>query len=187
MIKEFIISIKIYFDIKDLGPIKDYLDIEVNYNIKNKRMKLHQTKYINKIFNKFKFDNINPIKLFIDFITKYKPNLGQTNKKDIKLFQQYIRSLLFLTLVIRYNIYYTTIKLARYMSNLSKIYFRVVKRIFRYLKGISELRIIYYNNPETFIQRYYNTDYIGDLASVKSINGYIIFITGGLFIWKSKL
>jgi hypothetical protein len=87
MIKEFIILIKNYFDIKDLGPIKDYLGIKINYNIKNKRMKLHQDKYINKIFNKFKFDNINFIKLFIDFIIKYKSNFNQINKKNIKLFQ----------------------------------------------------------------------------------------------------
>jgi hypothetical protein len=87
VIKEFIILIKIYFDIKDLGSIKDYLGIKVNYDIKNKRMKLHQNKYINKMFNKFKFDNINLIKSSIDFTTKYKPNPNQINKKNIKLFQ----------------------------------------------------------------------------------------------------
>jgi hypothetical protein len=87
MIKEFITLIKIYFDIKDLGFIKDYLGIKVNYDIKNKRIKLYQNKYINKIFNKFKFDNINFIKSSIDFITKFKSNSNQTNKKNIKLFQ----------------------------------------------------------------------------------------------------
>jgi hypothetical protein len=87
MIKRFIILIKIYFDIKDLGPIKDYLGIEVNYDIKNKRMKLYQNKYINKIFNKFKFDNINFIKLSMDFTAKFESNLDQINKENIKLFQ----------------------------------------------------------------------------------------------------
>jgi hypothetical protein len=73
------------------------------------------------------------------------------------------------------------------MFNPNKIYFRVIKRIFRYLKRTSELKIIYYNNPKIFIQRYCDIDYINDLASVKSINSYIIFIVGGFFIWKSKL
>jgi hypothetical protein len=90
--------------------------------------------------------------------------------------------LLFLVLITKYNIYYVTIKLARYTSNSNEIYFRVVKRIFRYLKRISELGIIYYNSPETFIQEYYDVDYINDLVSAKFTNGYIIFIAGGPFI-----
>jgi hypothetical protein len=90
--------------------------------------------------------------------------------------------LLFLILITKYNIYYVTIKLARYASNPNKIHFRVIKRIFRYLKKISELKIIYYNSPEIFIQRYYDIDYINNLASVKSINNYIIFIAGRPFI-----
>jgi hypothetical protein len=81
MIKEFITLIKTYFNIKDLGFIKDYLDIKINYDIKNKWIKLYQNKYINKMFNKFKFDNINPIKSSIDSTAKFEPNPGQINKK----------------------------------------------------------------------------------------------------------
>jgi hypothetical protein len=187
VIKEFITLIKTYFDIKNLGPIKDYLGIEVNYDIKNKRMKLHQTKYINKMLNKFKFDNINPSKTPMDSSAKYEPNAGQASKEDIKLFQQFIGSLLFLALATRCDICYATIRLARYASNPSEIHFRAVKRIFRYLKGTSELGIIYYNSPEAFIQGYCDADYAGDLASAKSTSGYIIFIAGGPFMWKSKL
>jgi len=49
----FIKKLKNYFNIKELNFIKNYLNIEIDYNIKEGYLKFNQTKYINKILNKY--------------------------------------------------------------------------------------------------------------------------------------
>ena len=97
-----------------------------------------------------------------------------------------IGSLLYIILGTRVDIAFAVIKLARYASNLSNIYFIAVKRVFKYLKGTKDYRITYYKNASRFISSYCNADYTGDL-SVKSTTGYIILLAGGIISWKFKL
>ena len=92
-------------------------------------------------------------------------------------------------LATRLDLVYSIIKLARYASNSSSIYANVVKRVFRYLKGFIDLGIYikWDINNSYYINSYYNTDYVGDLAIYKSTSGYIFYIENFSFIWKSKL
>ena len=87
MIQFFIKNIKIYFKIKELGLIKNYLSIDINYNPKKRILKLYITKYINKILNKFNFNNLNLSKTLINNNIKIKPNKKQTKLETIKYFQ----------------------------------------------------------------------------------------------------
>ena len=98
-----------------------------------------------------------------------------------------IGSLLYIMLSTRVDIAFAVIKLARYASNLSNIYFIVVKRVFKYLKGTKDYRITYYKNTSQFISGYYNIDYTSDLISAKSTISYIILLASGIISWKSKL
>ncbi|TVY50555.1 Retrovirus-related Pol polyprotein from transposon TNT 1-94 [Lachnellula cervina] len=74
-------------------------------------------KYINKILNKFGFNNLNPSKTPIDSNIKLEPNKEQASPTAIKYFQQLIGLLLYLALACRPDITYATIKLARFASN----------------------------------------------------------------------
>ncbi len=53
LINSFIAKIKEYFNIKELGLIKDYLGIDVDYNLDKGIMKLNQKKYIDKLVERF--------------------------------------------------------------------------------------------------------------------------------------
>ena len=86
----------------------------------------------------------------------------------------------------RPDIAYSTILLARFIINPSLEYISVVYNIFNYLSKTKYLGIIYKNNID-YISRYCDIDYIGDLASAKSISGYIFYLASGLIIQKSKL
>jgi hypothetical protein len=114
-------------------------------------------------------------------------NFTNATAENIKYYQQLIGSFLFLALIIRINICFIVIKLARFVSNFSEIYFGVIKRIFRYLKNILNLGIIYNKYVSFYIQGYCDVDYTRDQLEVKFISGYYLFIIGDLFMWKSKL
>lgn len=83
-IDSFIKSIKKYFNIKELGLIKDYLRIEVEMT--KDHLKLNQTKYIEKVLEKFNIINLNPISTPLDSKYKLKLNDKQAIKEDIKYF-----------------------------------------------------------------------------------------------------
>jgi len=140
-ITSFIKTLKGYFDLKDLGLIKDYLGVEIDYNPKDRSIKLYQTKYINKMLKRFNMEDSNPCYTPMDNKIKLEPNKLEANIEEIKWYQAAIGSLLFLMLATRLDLAYSIIKLARYASNPSPIHANAVKRVFRYLKGSIDLGI----------------------------------------------
>jgi len=80
----FIKTLKNYFDLKDLDLIKDYLEVKIDYNSKNRSIKLYQIKYINKILKYFNIKDSNSYYISIDNKIKLKPNKLETNIKEIK-------------------------------------------------------------------------------------------------------
>ncbi|TVY47171.1 Retrovirus-related Pol polyprotein from transposon TNT 1-94 [Lachnellula cervina] len=72
--------------IKELGLIKDYLGIDIDYKPKEGTLKLYIAKYINKILNKFGFNNLNPFKTPMDSNIKLEPNKEQASPAAIKYF-----------------------------------------------------------------------------------------------------
>jgi hypothetical protein len=116
-INSIINSIKSYFNIKELGLIKDYLGIEINYRPKDSYLKLYQAKYIKKILKKYGFQDLKPAKTPIDPKAKLVPNKNKAKTDEIHYFQILIGSLLFLVLACRPDIIFAMIKLARFASN----------------------------------------------------------------------
>jgi hypothetical protein len=192
IINTFINQIKKYFNIKDLGPITDYLGIDVDLNLKQGYLKLSQAKYVEKILVKYNMESSNPIYTPMDSKTKIESNKEQANKEVIKLFQGIIGSLLYIALGTRPDIAYSVIKLARHASNPSLGHITSAKRVLRYLKATKDYGITYYNiksntSSSSYISGYCDSDYAGDIITAKSTLGYIFFIAGGPISWKSKL
>jgi len=82
----FIKNIKKYFKFKELGLIKDYLNIEIDYKPEKGYIKLYIIKYINKLLNKFKFNNLNLVFIPIEIKIKLKSNLKQISTKNINYY-----------------------------------------------------------------------------------------------------
>ena len=186
-INRFISSIKEYFTIKDLGPIKDYLGIDIDLNSDKGYIKLSQANYIKKVLAKYSMENCNPISTPLDSKIKLEPNKEQASRDEIKWFQGIIGSLLYITLGTRPDLAYSVIKLARYASNPSNNHIILVKRILRYLKATIDYNIIYNKSSTRYISGYCDSDYAGDIATAKSTLGWIFLIAGSPISWKSKL
>jgi hypothetical protein len=83
----FIKDIKKHFKIKELGLIKDYLRVEIDYKPDQGYMKLYMAKYINKKLDKFGFNDLNPVSTPMDPKIKLEPNKDQATTKNIKYYQ----------------------------------------------------------------------------------------------------
>jgi hypothetical protein len=187
-IKSFIKELKKYFKLKDLGLIKDYLGVEIDYDLSKGTLKLSQTKYLNKVLDRFNINNKNPKYTPIKANTKLEPNKGQAKEVEIKWFQAAIGSLLYLAMATRPDIAYSVILLARFASNPSVEHVSVVNNVFNYLSKTKDIGIIYTKDDNiNYISGYCDADYAGDIASAKSTSGYIFYIAKGPITWKSKL
>jgi hypothetical protein len=191
LVEELIKELQKHFIVKDLGLLKDYLginvDISTNINTNTKTLKLSQSDYILKVLNKYDMKDANPIYTPMDAKVKLVPNSEIASKADIKLFQGIIGCLLYITLGTRLDIAFPVIRLAKYASNPSNQHFTAIKRVLRYLKATVDYEITYSSNLSPYTSGYVDSDYAGDIATAKSTSGYIFFIAGGPFTWRSKL
>jgi len=62
-----------------------------------------------------------------------------------------------------------------------------VKRIFKYLKGTSDVGLLYRGEAPSLIAGYSNSDYAGDIDSRRSMTGYVFALGNSVNNWKATL
>ena len=93
-------------------------------------IKIYQNKYLNKIKKRFNKQELRPVTSPIEIGgIKLEKNTNQATDQEIKLYQQQIGSLLYLSLKTRLDITFTVNICARFMSNPNNIYYKVLDRI----------------------------------------------------------
>jgi hypothetical protein len=75
---------------------------------------------------------------------------------------------------------------SRFMASPVKEHWNVVKRIMRYIKGISGVAV-FFGGSKLTVRCYVESDFAGDLDKRKSTTGYVFTLVGGVVIWLSKL
>ncbi|XP_071728450.1 secreted RxLR effector protein 161-like [Rutidosis leptorrhynchoides] len=102
-----------------------------------------------------------------------------------KTYMEMIGSLLYLT-ASRPGIMFVTFLCARYQADPKDSHYKVVKRIFRYLKGTPNLGLWYPKGSGFDLIRYTDTDYAGCKLDRKSTSGGCQLLGGKLVSWSSK-
>ena len=175
-------------DIKDMGPIRNFLGIEISRDRKRRAIGYHQRAYTNKILLKFgyKAKNKAKIKSPIPQGAKIEIFEGKATDKDIKDFQRQIGNLIYLMDKTRPDLAYPVGYLARYMANPSPQHFKLIKGVWEYLENVSELGLEHHSDPSS-IYGYYDSDWGGDIGTRRSTTGYIFLFRGSPLSWNSKL
>ena len=78
---------------------------------------------------------------------------------------------------------------SRYMHNPGKAHWNVVKWIPRYLKGTSDLGLLFDRSKLEFVgvTGFVDSDFGGDLDRRRSLSGYLFTLCGSAISWKSAL
>ena len=76
--------------------------------------------------------------------------------------------------------------ISRFMSNLGKQHWDVVKWILRYLKGTSDF-VLCFGGKDTLLRGYTDFDMAGNLDNRRSTIGYVFTFFGAAISWASKL
>ena len=75
---------------------------------------------------------------------------------------------------------------AKYSSHPTNKHWVAVKRIMRYLKGTTDMGLLYTKEGSSKCVGYSDSDWGGDLDDRKSTSGYLFQIGGGPVSWRSK-
>ena len=162
--KEFSKMMQEEFEMSMMGELKFFLGIQINQ--RKEGVYVHQSKYTKELLKKFKLEDCKEMNTPMHpTCTLNKEDQG--TKVDQKLYRGMIGSLLYLT-ASRPDILFSVCLCARFQSDPRESHLTAVKRIFRYLKGTTNLGLLYKKSSDYKLVGFCDADYAGDRIERKS-------------------
>jgi hypothetical protein len=171
------------FKMKDLGDLKYIVGIKVEQTTTTTN--LSQSHYINDMLHRFNMQNCKPS------TTPLPTNINKDEQdalvkfKDETLYKQAIGSLIYLANATRPDISFAVSQLARKMQDPSNQDWHNTKRIFRYLQGTKNMKLVY-QRKKSELCGFSDASYAEDRQDRKSTSGHIFMMNGGAVSWKSN-
>ena len=107
--------------------------------------------------------------------------LNSVEEKDYMSHVPYVNTvgcLMYVKVCTRPNISLAVGVVSKYMENIGKEHWNVVKWVFRYLRGTSDYCITFNNNND-YVCDFIDLDFIGDLDKRRYTLGYVLTLVGG--------
>ncbi|KAG5527251.1 hypothetical protein RHGRI_028223 [Rhododendron griersonianum] len=169
------------FKMKDLGEVDTILGIKVRRH--NGGFALCQEHYIDKMLLKFKHLGLKDFNTPFDSSIKLTENSGRAIAQ--LEYASAIGTLMYLMHCTRPDIAFAVCKLSRYTSNPSREHWKVVVRVFGYLKKTIGLGLFYHSFPAA-LEGYTDASWITSQGDNKSTSGWVFLLGGGAISWASK-
>ncbi|WKA07496.1 hypothetical protein VitviT2T_025316 [Vitis vinifera] len=171
------------FKMKDLGPLKYFLGIEVSRS--SEGIFLSQRKYALDLLQETGMSGCQPVNTPIEEGLKLcvEPNQVSIVKGR---YQRFVGRLMYLAHT-RPDLAYALSVVSQYMHNPGEQHMNVIMRILRYLKNAPGKGILFAKNVDhQSIEVYTDADWAGAVDDRRSTSGYFTFVGGNLVTWKSK-
>ena len=174
------------FDIKDLGKLHHFLGMKIVQDEATGSVWIGQPAYTESILKKFGMENAKVSPTPVDPSNKLLKATEADEPVDQHVYQSAIGSLLYLSVATRPDILYVVSNVVEFSANPTTHHWTAVKRIMRYLKGTSDLGLIFKPQDKCDCAGFSDADWGGDLDDRKSTSGYVFQIGGGTVSWRSK-
>jgi len=182
-----------HFKIHDQGPTTSILGIKIERDRAARTISLSQPGYVDSILEQFGMADCNPSLTPMDENQKLSARMspdtpeGRSEMKAIP-YREVIGKLLYLAIATRPDIAYVVGVLCRFVENPGLPHWHAAKRVLRYLKGTTGMRLVYSRSsaPDLFTT-YSDADLSGNPDNSRSTGGFAICIGGGAIQWGSRL
>ena len=150
-----------------------------------------QESYAKQTIANFGMENCSPTDTPVCNSQKLSPGNEDSERVDPQRYKSAVGSLLHLSTRTRPDIAYAVGLVARFSSDPCKQHWVAVKRIFRYLRGSTNLGLLFVAGKsrsgcsETCVG-FSDADWAGDISDRKSTTGYFFFNAEGAVQWGSK-
>ncbi|KAL3830794.1 hypothetical protein ACJIZ3_019596 [Penstemon smallii] len=179
------------FDMKDLGPAKKILGMQITRDKQKEVLQLSQAEYISRILQRFKMGSSKPVNTpLASHFRLSKSQSPQTDEeRDLMAKVPYasaIGSLMYAMVCTRPDIGYAVGAVSRFMSNPGKVHWEAVKWILRYLLGTRD-KCLYFGRGQVKVQGYVDADFAGEVDHRRSTTSYVFTVGSTAVSWMSRL
>ena len=172
------------FRMKDMGKVKTYLGINIEYDCEKNVMTLSHQNYIESLAEKYKIKNLKLYKTPMEVNLKIEP--AQVTCDDLK-YRNLIGALLYISSGTRPDISYSVNYLSRFQNCYNESHFKYALRILKYLYLTKDLKLTYSKNETNeILDCFVDADWAGDNVDRKSTTGYVMRLFGNVIFWKSR-
>ena len=182
------------FEMKELGAAKKILGMEIHRNRQAGKLFLSQQKYIERLLDRFNMSNCKPVSTPFAAHFKLSSDLCPQTKEEMERmshvpYASAVGSLMYAMVCTRPDLAYAVSMVSRYMHNPGKDHWSAIKWIFRYLKGATDISLVFDRSKATTndVVGFVDSDYGGDLDRRRSLSGYIFTLCNSAISWKASL
>jgi len=176
------------FPMKDLGPAKSLLGMQILYQPKIGTLALKQSGFILEILDCYGMSECNPACTPMEHRLQL-PKLDSTPPECTRLpYREAIGKLLYLAIGTRPDISFAVNYLSRFVTGFNDQHWKALLRVLRYLRGTVNHGILFSRQTRNpmILYGYGDADWGGDTIDRKSITGYVFFLNGGPISWRSR-
>ncbi|XP_050919028.1 uncharacterized mitochondrial protein AtMg00810-like [Lathyrus oleraceus] len=176
MVQHFVRQMQSEFEMSLVGELTYFLGLQVKQM--DETIFISQSNYAKNIVKKFGMENASHKKTLAPTHLKLPKDEKGVNM-DQSLYRSMIGSLLYLT-ASRPDITFVVAVYARYQYEPKMSYITQVKRILKYINGISEYGMLYSHNANSLLTRYYDADWADSADDRKNTSGGCFFLGNNL-------
>ncbi|KAG8496414.1 hypothetical protein CXB51_007522 [Gossypium anomalum] len=170
------------FEMKDLGPAKKILGMEILRDRKTSKLYLSQKGYIEKLLCRFNMRSAKPLSTPLAAHFRLSSALSPQSDDEIEYmshvpYSSAVGSLMYAMVCSRPDLSYAVSAVSRYMANPGKEHWKAVQWILRYLRGTTDVCLQFGRTEDGVI----------DLDRRRSLTGYVFTIGGCAISWKATL
>lgn len=185
------------FDIKDLGPARWMLGLELTRDRVNRTATLSQARYVETMLSMFKMEDskakdtpLEPGAEPLPRASEQEQALTETEKAKMEAipYRKAIGILLYLSTTTRPDIAAAVNQLARFVDDPRMRHFKALKHLLRYLRGSKDFGLVLGGRGDICLGGYSDSDWASNQDTRRSTGGYC-FSTGpndGAIAWASK-
>lgn len=147
-----------------------------------------------KVLNRFSMENCKSVSSPLAAHFRLPENDSPKSEDEIEYmanipYSNTIGSLMYAMIYTRPDLAYSVSVVSRYMHNPGKAHWNSVKWILRYLKGTSDLGLLFDSakSDDIGVVSFVDSDYGGDVDKRRSFSRYLFTLCGSAISWKSSL
>lgn len=180
------------FEMKDLGPARRILGMDIYRDRIRGVLKLSQGDYLTKVLKTFGMSDCRAVstplgsQFKLQSLTKPEEQQQAREMENIP-YTSAVGSLMYAMVGSRPDLAYAVGVVCRFMSKPGVSHWLAVKWIMKYVRGALKLNLTFTKNEDFMIRGYCDSDYASDLDRSRSITGYVFTVGGNTVSWRSSL
>lgn len=175
------------FDMKNFGLARYCLGIEISQS--PNQITLSQREYIDNLLRRFNMAECHgvsmPMEVGMKLVDDVNNEEDEVQSKPSWPYRELIGALMYLIVATRPDIANAVTKLAQFCNSPRKIHWQAGKRVLRYLRASSDVKIAYRRTGENIVG-YSDSDCGGCVVDRRSFSVYVYLLGGGAISWRSQ-